>query len=87
MREVLNLTAALVWLANGLNSHPDDDQSGYNIMMTSCVTAEGHNHSVFLIQPPAQGRPGELPIIRQGAIFSCTILFPPNSGVPHFADG
>ena len=87
MREALNLTAALVWLANGLNSRPDDDQYGRDIMMASCITAAGHNRGIFLIQPPAQGEPGELPVVRQGAIFLRTILFPPNSGVPRFMHG
>ncbi|KAH0825741.1 hypothetical protein J3R83DRAFT_9956 [Lanmaoa asiatica] len=86
-REALNLTAALVWLANGLNSRPDDDQYGRDIMMTSCITAGNRDHGTFLIPPPAQGAPAELPVVRQGAIFLRHILFPPTSGVPRFSYG
>ena len=82
-REALNLTAALVWLANGLNSRPDDDQYGRDIMMTSCLTARGGNHGTFLIHPPAEG----LPVVRQGAIFLRRTLFPPTSGLPRFSYG
>lgn len=87
MREALNLTAALVWLANGLNSRPEDDQFGRDIMITSCLTAGNRNHGTFLIHPPAQGGPGDLPVVRQGAIFLRRIIFPPDSGVPRFSYG
>ena len=86
-REALNLTAALVWLSNGLNSRPDDDQYGRDIMITSCITAGNRDHGIFLIPPPAQGEPGELPVVRQGAIFLRHILLPPTSGVPRFSYG
>lgn len=86
-RETLNLTAALVWLANGLNSRPDDDQFGRDIMMTSCLTAGGRNHGTFLIHPRAEAPPGELPVVRQGAIFLRSILFPPASAAPRFVYG
>ncbi|KAG9318980.1 hypothetical protein JVU11DRAFT_1096 [Chiua virens] len=60
-KEALNLTAALVWLANGLNSRPDDDQYGRDVMMTSCITAGNHdNGAIFLCHilfPPISGVP------------------------------
>lgn len=87
MKETLNLTAALVWLANGLNSRPDDDQYARDIMITSCLTSRDRDHGTFLIHPPAQGGPGNLPVVRQGAIFLRRIVFPPTSGVPRFSYG
>ena len=86
-REAFNLTAALVWLSNGLNSRPDDDKYGRDIMIMSCITAGNHNHGIFLIPPPAQGESGELPVVRQGAISLCHILLPPTSRVPQFSYG
>ncbi|KAG9308932.1 hypothetical protein JVU11DRAFT_11396 [Chiua virens] len=87
LRETLNLTAALVWLANGLNSRPDDDQYGRDVMVTSCWTADDLDHGTFLIHPPAGGPVRDLPVVRQGAIFLRGILFPPTSGVPRFSYG
>ena len=83
------LTAALVWLTNGLHSRPDDDRHGRDLMCGSLPLTVDYNLGILQVQPPVD-HPGDLPYLPTcpyGAFFLRDIQWSPLADCPRFKWG
>lgn len=87
--DALSLSAAILWLTNGLHSRPDDGSAARDLMCTILPLTQDYEQNMLQI-PPRDDlvRHGDmLPVCAHGAYFLREIIWPPLTDVPRLQRG
>lgn len=85
--DALLLTAAMVWLTNGLHSRPDDGSAARDLMYCVMPLTDDLNEGIIHIQAVNDGDEHPVPTCSFGAYFVRDIVLPPIADVPRMVYG